>query len=489
MDQFPALRDSNLKAFAHQKKALEMSIDRRNFAFFMEMGTGKSKVFIDTALNLYLRGEISAVLLFAPKGVYMNWIDKELPEHWPKDVPCLYTYFSTSPSKELKAEWASLKNFEGLKWLCVNIEALAYATGEKFAHSFAGAYANKFLCGIDESTMIKSPTAKRTLSAIKIGKWAKYKRILTGDPVPRSPTDLYSQCMFLDSSLLGFSSFYAFRNRYCTMREILVAQIGNRPGSRKVSVITGTQRLDELKDVLKKFSYRVVKDDCLDIPAKIYTTYTVELTPEQKKAYSDLKETATLFINDHVVTAALAITQLIRFHQIVMGYVQTDGGELIELPTNRPAALLSVVEQTRGKVVIWATYRHDIKLIIKALKEEYGNESVVDFFGDTSDDDRRKAVNAFQNRPEVRFFVGNPASGRYGITLTSSHDVIYYSNNFNLEFRNQSEDRCHRIGQTSKVTYVDLVTPNTIDVKVINALRNKKNVSALINGDTFKEWL
>lgn len=373
--------------------------------------------------------------------------------------------------------------------MCVNIEALAYSNGEKFVQSFAAAYKDNFLCGIDESTMIKNPTAKRTLSAIRIGKYAKYKRILTGDPVPRSPTDLYSQCMFLANNLLGFSSFYAFRNRYCLMKEITVPSPNPRADYRKISVVSGTQRLDELRETLKTFSYRVLKDDCLDLPPKLYKTYTVELTPEQKRAYLELKETATIFLGDKIVTAALAITQLIKFHQICMGYITTDDGAVVELPTNRPQALLDVIEETRGKVVIWATYRHDIKLIIKALRDEYGSESVVDFFGDTSDDDRRKAVNSFQNNPNVRFFVGNPASGRYGITLTSSHDVIYYSNNFNLEFRNQSEDRCHRIGQTSKVTYVDLVTPGTVDIKVINALRNKKNVSALVNGDTLKEWL
>lgn len=485
MDRFesPELK-SKLTPFAHQSKCLETSLMMRNFGFTMEMGTGKTKVFIDTALNLYLRGEIEAVILFAPKGVYMNWIDKELPQHWPEDVPCKWTYWSSTAKPELLAQWKALETFKGLKWICVNIEALAYDRGCEFAGTFAVKHKNNLLIGIDESTMIKNGSAKRSKMAVRIGKYAKYKRILTGDMAPRSPTDIYHQCLFLDPNLLGFNSFYAFRNRYCVMKEMKLTS------GRSFMNVVGYQRLEELQGRLKSFTFRVTKDECLDLPPKVYQSYDVELTKEQAQMYKSMKDSCVAILSNlEVVTAELALVQLVRLHQIVCGHVTSDDGNVQILPSKRLDALMEVVDGINSKIIIWATYIPDIENIIQALSEEYGKESVVHFYGATKDEDRRFAVNAFQNHPKVRFFVGNPSTGRYGITLTASPTVIYYSNNYNLEHRTQSEDRAHRIGQTSKVTYIDLVARGTVDEKIIKALRAKKQISALVMGDEWKDWI
>jgi SNF2 family DNA or RNA helicase len=179
-----------------------------------------------------------------------------------------------------------------------------------------------------------------------------------------------------------------------------------------------------------------------------------------------------------------------RLHQIVCGHVKLDNGEVIELPNNRIGELLSVVEETDGKIIIWANYRHDIEAIKLALSKEYGMNSVGMYYGDTPDDERKRVLEEFQKPDsEMRFFVGNPSTGGYGLTLTAAQTMVYYSNSFDLEKRLQSEDRAHRIGQTKNVTYIDLIAVGTVDEKIVKALRDKIDIATQVMGEDFKQWL
>lgn len=470
--------------FKHQLTALKEGADSNNFAFFMDMGTGKSKVLIDNCVHLFLKNEIKGCLVLAPKGAYMNWIDKELPDHWPKSLDAKWTHWSPTADKELIQEWASYKGYSGFKWLVVNIEALAYERGAKFVVSFVNSLKGELMIAVDESTTIKSLSAKRTKTAIALGKMAKYRRILTGDPVPKGPLDLYSQCMFLSPDLLGFRSFYAYRARYCDLIE-------RHAQNRSFQLVTGYQRLEELRSKISAFSYRVTKDECLDLPPKLYQIRNVSLTPEQTKLYLQIKKESIALFSGQIVTTLLVITQLLRLHQVVCGHIPTDEGDILDIPNNRLEILLEVIGELSCKVVIWATYRRDISKITEALRKEYGEESVVHYYGETDSDDRRKAIATFSDRTsKVRFFVSNPSTGRYGITLTSSPVAIYYSNSYNLEHRTQSEDRIHRIGQAAlNCTYIDLVAKGTIDEKIIKMLKAKKTLGAEIRGDNWKEWI
>ena len=160
------------------------------------------------------------------------------------------------------------------------------------------------------------------------------------------------------------------------------------------------------------------------------------------------------------------------------------------LKNNRISELLNILEEVDGKVIIWAIYRHDIKEITRVLSERYGKNAVESFFGDTLDRDRQDIIDRFQDREsDLRFFVGNPKTGGYGLTLTASHTVIYYSNSYDLEVRLQSEDRAHRIGQTSKVTYIDLIAEKTVDEHIVKSLRNKINIATQVLGEDLKKWL
>ena len=191
-----------------------------------------------------------------------------------------------------------------------------------------------------------------------------------------------------------------------------------------------------------------------------------------------------------MTTTVNALTQIMRLHQIACGHSKLDDGTEISIPSKRMDELLSVVEETSDKVIIWANYRHDIEAIKLALAKEYGMNAVGTYYGDTDDEERRRVVREFQDPDsELRFFVGNPRTGGYGLTLTAANTVVYYSNSFDLEVRLQSEDRAHRIGQTKSVTYVDLMVPGTVDEKIVKALRSKIDIANEVLGEEMKDWL
>ena len=469
------------KPFKHQLQALEKSWNKETWAWFMEMGTGKTKVCIDNIAMLYDRGKIKSALVIAPNGIKRNW-RKELSVHMPDHVEYMDAVWVASPKKKEQIELMNICQIsDKLQILIMNIEALSTGRGLDFARSFLLPGAS--LMVIDESTTIKNHAARRTKNIMKIANLAKYRRIMTGSPVTKSPLDLFSQVEFLGPWLLEQSNYYAFRARYAIIQQRSV-------GSHSFQHVMGYQRLDELTAILRDFSTRVLKADCLDLPDKLYTKRTVAMTPEQLKAYVEMKRSAITFFEDNPMTAASVLTQMIRLHQITCGHVKTDDGEVRSLKNNRIKELIQVLQESDGKVIIWAVYRHDIQTIEKEIANEYGRETVASYYGDTKDDIRQSIVDDFMDRDsDLRFFIGNPKTGGYGLTLTCSHTVVYYSNDYSLEVRMQSEDRAHRIGQKDKVTYIDLIAEGTIDEKIVKALNNKIDLASKVMGEDPKKIL
>ena len=470
------------KPYAHQLVALSKSWNKKEYGYFMEMGTGKSKVLVDNMSMLYDKGKIDGALIVAPKGVYTNWLSQEIPTHLVRHVKPKMVLWTATTSKAKDKEYQQLfKPDLDLHILIMNVEAFSTKKGVEFAYKFLRSH--KTLMTIDESTTIKNPSAKRTKSILMLGKHAKYRRILTGSPVTKSPLDLYSQCAFLNENLLDHGSYYAFRNRYARM-------VDRNFGGRRVQIVASYQRLDELEDILKAFSYRVQKVDCLDLPKKIFINRTVELTKEQNEAYATMKSAALAQLKGKMATAPHVLTQLMRLHQITCGHLKSDDGQITNFKHNRIEELIDVIDEMEGKVIIWANYVHDIEQITKELEKEYGEGCVVQYYGKVSSEDRQTAIKEFQDpNSNVKYFIGNTQTGGYGITLTAASNVIYYSNSYDLEKRLQSEDRAHRIGQHKPVTYVDLIAKKTVDEKIIKALRKKINIASTIMGDTVQDWI
>ena len=472
------------KPYDHQLLALSKSWNKREYAYFMEMGTGKSKVLIDNIAILYDRGGINAAIIIAPKGVYRNWSEKEIPAHMPDHVEKQIAVWNPAPNKKQKKALTDL--FEvtpELKILVINVDAFSTKKGVSFVEKFI--LSNSVLIAVDESTTIKNPKAQRTKSLLKLAINTKYRRILTGFPVTQSPLDLYSQSAFLSKQLLGYDSFYSFQNRY--------AKLFNRQmGQRTFRQVTGYQNLGELTTKLTDFSYRVLKKDCLDLPDKVYQKRDVLLTPEQKKIYKELKDYAMSELESReTVSVTTVLTQILRLHQVVCGFVKNDNGEEVEIKNNRLDALLDILAEVQGKTIIWANYRYDIKRILKTLQDTVGADSVATYYGDTPDDERQEVIREFQDpNSSLRYLISNVQTGGYGITLTEASNVIYYSNNYDLEKRLQSEDRAHRIGQTNKVTYIDLISKDTVEEKIVKALRNKLDLAQEVLGDEkWKDWI
>ena len=377
------------KPYAHQMTALEKSWDKNEYGYFMEMGTGKSKVLVDNMAMLYDKGRINGAVIIAPKGVYRNWLSQEIPNHLPSHVQHKTVLWTASTSKAKDKEYRQLfETDDDLHILIVNVEALSTKRGLEFVAKFLNCH--EALLTIDESTTIKNPKAKRTKSILLLSKRAKYRRILTGSPVTKSPLDLYTQCNFLNEFLLGFSSYYAFRNRYANM-------IDKNFGGRRVQLIGSYKNLDELANSIKAFSYRVLKEDCLDLPEKVYTRREVELTDEQDQAYATMKSAALAQLKGKMATAPHVLTQLMRLHQITCGHLKNDDETITEIKNNRLKELLNLLEEVEGKVIIWANYIYDIKNIVKAISDEYGPESIVEYYGNISAEQRQKNIEKFQD--------------------------------------------------------------------------------------------
>ncbi len=470
--------------YEHQKDALKKCWNKESFAIFAEMGTGKTKIALDNACILYNKGKIDRLLVVAPKGTYMNWVDQEIPTHVPdyieKSILAWKPNITTKYEQELKA----IRDVNDYKFkiFIMNVESLSTKKGIYYAKLFL---TSKSMMIVDESTTIKNPQAKRTKNILSLAREAKYRRILTGSPVTQSPMDLWAQMDFLDPEILGQQSYYAFRTRYAV---VITANAAG--GTHKYQKIVKFKNLAQLGQLVSPHSYRILKKDCLDLPEKTFTKREIELTDEQKTAYTEMKANAMTILKGESLTAVNVLTQLMRLHQITCGHMKTDGGDTLNLKNNRLDELMQILAETSGKAIIWANYIHDILNIEAAIKKEYGPTSYCTYYGATKAEDRQRCIYDFQNKiNDCRFFIGNTQTGGYGITLTAASTVIYYSNNYDLEKRIQSEDRAHRIGQKNPVLYIDLVSKGTVDEKIIKSLRNKVNIAREISGEELSKWI
>ena len=487
--------------FAHQLHAFETSRDRKAFALLCEQGTGKSKMVVDTACWLWQRGEIDGVLVICPNSVKTNWVTDEIPRHHSPDVPWVAAWWSANGRAVDRERWRVAQSIAPpaitLPWLVVNVESLsargeAYDACERFLDS------RRVLLVVDESSKIKN-RVKRTKAVIKLGQLAAYRRICSGTPVTQGPLDLFTQFRFLDSDILGFDTFTAYKNRY--------ALFDTRFGFPKLIKYLN---LDELQAKIAPHSYRVTRAECLDLPPKVYQKLEVDLAPAQRKAYNAMRDQMLVELGDgRSVSATIVLTKLLRLQQITGGFLpfvpppDVDEGmqraglalcaastEPLPGPNPKVEALLDFVEQVPGKVIVWARFRAELEAITHALVKEYGADAVVEFHGGVSDEGRTYARQRFQDAAlRVRFFVAQTDVGGYGLTLTAAQSVVYYSNTFSLEARLQSEDRAMRIGQTGSVTYVDLIARDTLDNRVLQALRGKQDLASLVLAEPIREWI
>ncbi|MCK5600421.1 DEAD/DEAH box helicase [Candidatus Pacearchaeota archaeon] len=477
--------------FEHQDELFEKTKEFEAFAILWEQGCGKTKPTIDTGAWLYLNDEIDAFLVVAPNGVHRNWVTDEIPTHLPDNVAATtMCHFYQSPKANTKwhqRDCEALLKYKGLAILTMSYEGFMTERGKKFAWKFLRQ--RRCLYPLDESQKIKKPGAKRTKSIVASGKYAPYRRILTGTPVGTGPFDLYSQIKFLVPNFWfdrGIGSFAAFKQRYGVWLTRADAQNlhGYDPGYDQ---LLSYKNVEELEQYLKVIGHRLTKDEALDLPPKLYSKIYFDMTSQQSRAYNELvEEYITELDCGTMVEASLAIVRLLRLQQITCGYVVAEAEEpatLIGDKNPRLDATIAMLEDLPHPAIIWSRFRNDINLLMDAL-----GDKAVRYDGAVKDDDRALAREMFQGG-EKQFFVSNPQAGGTGLTLTAARTVVYYSNNFNLIDRLQSEDRAHRIGQEHPVEYIDVIAPKTIDEQIVKNLRGKFDIASKITGDKFREWL
>jgi SNF2 family DNA or RNA helicase len=465
----------------HQLEGLKVSEGKRNFAFLMEQGTGKTWLTLADAERCFLAGKIDAILVIAPNGVHSNWIRREIPYHLEVDT-IKYLWRGNPKTKKDIATYNGLFNYPAgkLRVLSMNIEAINTKHGYDAAEQFLERF--RVMMIVDESTRIKNPGAKRTEKVIKLGRLAVARRILTGTPITKAPTDLFSQFDFLKSGLLGTTSYRAFVAEYAVLLDPkspkMMAMIRKNPKAAYAQVVAEDdngnpmwRNLDRLSDLIAPHIYRVRKENCLDLPPKIYKQVTFEMAPKQRAAYDLLKEDHH-YVNDMEDMSFQAIAARTKMKQVTSGFINIRGEPtLLEAGENpRMDAFKEIIEDLEGSFIVWAIYEEEISQIMEALA--ISGISSVSYYGATKKDDREKAIDDFQ-AGKVRAFVANAAAGGIGITLTKAETTIYYSCSYDNELRLQSEDRNHRIGTIRSPLYIDIIAEDSIDEDTIKSLRIK----------------
>ena len=485
--------------FKHQADALVASKDREFFALFWEMGCAKSRVVIDTAAHLYRKGEINALIIVAPNTVHRNWVVNELPFHTPRDVAKdvkIHLWESSRAAKPPRKgqkfndhmqECGVVLRHVGLSVLSISYDSLLTEKATKAIKMFFKH--REVLLVADESQYIKTPDSRRTKRMQAMSEKAKYRRILSGTPILNDARDAFAQLRFLDKEIweqIGGRNFAAFKNYFCTF-ETQTLRTG-----RSFQRLTGFRNRGRLGQIVESCSSRLLKDDVLDLPPKLYTTRYFTLGVKQRRLYRDVENNFYALHDGAIITTELAIVRDIRLQQITSGYIVVDDDdEPRKVADDNPRidTLMHVLGDHEGKAIIWAKYRMDIDQIMKAIGDTFGANSVVRLDGSVKSADRMKAVQSLQEDDECRFFVGNAQAAGTGLTLTAATLVVYYNNSFKYGDRRQSEDRAHRPGQTKSVLYVDICAVDTVDEKIVKALREKNDTAIDILGDPQKPWI
>jgi hypothetical protein len=451
---------------SHQIKAFVLSRDKKVFGLFMEQGTGKTKVILDNAQWLFKKKLIDLLIVVAfPNGVHRNWIDYELPLD--VRIPYYAEYWSSHYKRKnrQKALKAFLEPSKKLKIFCFNVEAFVSPNAKAYILKLLKEH--KTMLVIDQSASIKNPRAKRTKFLIsKCSQQADYRRVLDGQPVAEGASELFSQFKFLDPWIIGHDTWTAFKAEFCRVGWF--------------NEVIGYQNLDELHRRIDGHCFRVLEEECLDLPSRIYKMWSFNLNDEEQRVFDELRiQDITTFTSnsdsdeDQTLEEHNALVKNMRLQQISSGWWPKDKIKALTPQPSRAEALLNLLSEIgKEKALIYARFRADLAILAKLL-----GESAVSYHGGVSDEARRKNVKEFMTNPKIKYFLGQPRSAGFGLTLTAARHVIFYSNDHSLRLREECEKRAHRKGQTIHVHVWDLIARRTQDINIIRAFRAKKELA------------
>jgi SNF2 family DNA or RNA helicase len=485
----PRMEQQN-RALAAARRAPSTPCPEDVFAYLMDYGTGKTQVMFDEWGEMAVNGGPQDFLGISGAGSYRNFFedksDLQIAEYKYMD-PALVSRmvvlgWSAGGGKKMRERTERfLRIKDRPRMLFVNVEALSnVARVRELVTKFVS---QRLTYGmIDESTSIKSRHSKRTKFLVNLGEDMAVRRIATGLLTPQGPPDAYSQFRFLDYRIIGCRSWQSFVGRYCVTRRMEV-------DGRRFDVIVDYRELDDLRDRMAPYSFRVLKSECLDLEPKKYVLWETEHTPEQRRLYRELKENATTQLpSGQFVSTEQVMTLVMRLHQINCGHVVDEKGVEHDVPSNRIGDLVELLGLHSGKAVIWTPFRRPIPKIKDGLEKAFGAGCTAEFHGGNKDL-RSEEERRFLSDVNCRFMISTQSAGGKGNTWTVADLEVYYANDNDLEKRSNSEDRLHRKGQRNRVTIVDMVTPDTVDMKIVRRLRKKITMATTLTGEEAREWL
>lgn len=494
--------------YLHQKEILEETKDKEYWGWFLEQGLGKSAMALVNGVYLWRCNQIKGMLIITKNGVDDQFVEEAIPDHLPLQGG---EYFAEAWHSS--GEWRKFKKFSSTVKnrfiiLAINCEALQTKRGlaaiTKFAQSMPC-----FLI-VDESQEFSGLTAQRTKNLKKIAPMFPFRRLMSGTPSGGNPMHYLPQMDILSPRIFGIDR-WSYEKRYCVKEEqeawvklrdkagnvVLNPATGKAIPVRKTfEVVTGYKNLEQLQDIISRYSSRRTKDECLDLPPKLYTKMYFDLSPEERKLYDSVKNSILAELAPgKFISSELAITKLIRLQQIACGFavfedlVTGERGKTLLAKPSRIEALLQRCSMVKTKTLIWSRFTTSTDQIIAALSEVYGPETIVRYDGTVGPEQKQKNKLAFKREAHIQWLVGNPKAGGVGLDLPEAENAFYYSNDYHLISRLQSEDRCHRIGTIHPVTYVDFIANNTVDDKILKALRNHYDIASKLSGDELKRWI
>lgn len=455
--------ETKTEPYNHQRYGINVALEHLDtygcHGFLWEMGTGKTMAALNVAKRLKEERRVRKILVVCPASIMGNW-RREIETH---------TDFTSSILMGTKT-----KRMDAL-----SKRADVYVINYDYVHRLLEPLmkAGFDLIIADESTRIKNPDANVSKAMGKLGKVAKFKLALTGTPITQSPADAFSQFRFLNEGIFGWS-FTAFRDRFCIM------------GGYGGYSVVGYKNLDDLRDRVARYTTRILKQQCLDLPDKVFEDIPITMTEIQKKRYDDMARMILSEIEDemgtqHRISAKIVLTKMLRLSQICGGHLRSVDGMVHEFGSGKDDVLADLLDDliyNGNKVIIWCRFVPEIKKLMGICDARGLNPVCI--YGDVPMEDRDAIVQRFQNHPDCRVFIGQIATAGFGLNLTAASTAIYYSQDWSLEHYLQSQDRNHRIGVTGdKVTYINLYCEGSIDQAIQKALNAKKNVADEVNGD------
>jgi len=458
--------DGTMRLLAVQEKALISSRDKYGYAFYMEMGLGKTLTALMEFLQLVADKKATRLVVVCPNSFKGGWID-EIKKHSINVHPHVFE----SGADYANDQFAKTV-FTKPPVLIVNYEAIRKAENQAYIARFT--HGKVCMIVLDESIQIKTYNSQQTKAALWLAPFFNYRRILSGKPVTQGPHDLWAQMKFIGAIT---EKYHPFKTTFCRM------------GGFKAKKVVGAQNEELLAAKIERFIFRASKADWTDLPPKLYTSREYKLTPKMMTQYKSMEDDFVLWLNEtEVVTVDAFITKYIKLAQIQSGFIIQEDGKVVELvpPEENPRFNLvrDILEEVSGKVIIPYVHRYTSHLLLRSLEDYY--PAIIK--GGMSPEEIQFNKDRFNNDDQCRIILGQMRATKYGHTLLGNPQVpdnrcstmIFAENSYSLDDRSQVEDRPHRYGQTAdSCLYID-VWGTPLDRRVTGALQAKENIAQAV---------